>query len=60
MYKEPLNEMAKRLKIIKESDNGFVLSEKDLLMRGGGEILGKINMGMKLSIFLTFMIIRIC
>ena len=42
LYKEPLSETAKeRLMVIKNSYDGFDLSEKDLIMRGGGEILGK-------------------
>lgn len=30
----------KRLEIMKESDDGFYISEQDLILRGGGEILG--------------------
>lgn len=36
-----LSEMArKRLEIMKNSNDGFYLAEQDLLLRGGGEILG--------------------
>ena len=46
MYNEPINEISyERLKILKESDNGFEIAEKDLLLRGGGEILGKKQYG---------------
>lgn len=37
----PKNEMgAERMKIMTETNNGFVLSEKDLEMRGPGEVFG--------------------
>lgn len=38
---EPKNEMGKeRMKIMTETNNGFVLSEKDLELRGPGEVFG--------------------
>ena len=41
IYKFPLTNIAKeRLKIMRESNDGFKISEKDLELRGGGEILG--------------------
>ncbi len=52
LYKDPLTEIAKeRLKTIKESSNGFELAERDLMMRGGGEILGKNQYGFENFIF---------
>ena len=52
LYKEPLSETAKeRLLVIKNSYDGFDLSEKDLIMRGGGEILGKNQYGYEDFIF---------
>lgn len=52
LYKEPLNDMAKqRLKVVKNSNNGFDLSEKDLIMRGGGDVLGKHQYGFESFIF---------
>ena len=41
MYNPPLSETAKeRLNIMRESEDGFMIAEKDLDLRGGGEILG--------------------
>ena len=41
LYKNPLGETAKqRLKVIRSSTDGFYISEKDLELRGPGEILG--------------------
>lgn len=41
VYGFPLSDTAKaRLKIMKESEDGFLIAEKDLELRGGGEILG--------------------
>ena len=52
LYKEPLSDIAiKRLKILKESNNGFDLAEKDMIIRGGGEILGKKQYGFESFIF---------
>ncbi len=46
LYKEPLNENSlNRLKILKTSNNGFEIAESDLLMRGGGDELGKKQYG---------------
>jgi len=57
LYKEPLNEIAKeRLIVIKNSYDGFDLSEKDLIMRGGGEILGKNQYGYEDFIFFNISI----
>lgn len=41
LYGSPLSETAKaRLQIMKESEDGFLIAEEDLKLRGGGEILG--------------------
>jgi ATP-dependent DNA helicase RecG len=41
LYKPPLGEMAEaRLKLMRETEDGFVIAEKDLELRGGGEVLG--------------------
>ncbi|SEQ56518.1 ATP-dependent DNA helicase RecG [Basfia succiniciproducens] len=41
MYKPPLGKISqKRLQVLRESQDGFVISEKDLEIRGPGEVLG--------------------
>lgn len=41
LYKAPLGEVAKaRIKIMRESEDGFRLAEEDLRLRGEGELLG--------------------
>jgi ATP-dependent DNA helicase RecG len=41
MYQGPLSQAAKaRLNIMRESNDGFVIAEKDLELRGPGELLG--------------------
>lgn len=41
LYKNPLSFTAKkRLQILRESNDGFYISEQDLLIRGPGELLG--------------------
>ena len=41
LYKSPLSKTAKRrLQILRESNDGFYISEQDLLIRGPGEVLG--------------------
>ncbi|EIC29471.1 MULTISPECIES: ATP-dependent DNA helicase RecG [Methylomicrobium] len=41
MYQPPLSEMARRrLGILRDSNDGFVIAEKDLELRGPGEVLG--------------------
>lgn len=47
LYKEPLGETAKaRLETIKETDDGFVIAERDLELRGQGDVLGTRQSGM--------------
>jgi len=41
LYKAPLGEAAAaRLKMMRETEDGFLIAEKDLELRGGGEVLG--------------------
>ncbi len=41
LYKGPLGPVATdRLRIMRESEDGFVIAEEDLRLRGGGEVLG--------------------
>ena len=47
LYATPLGEIAKaRLEILRASDDGFVIAEEDLRLRGGGEILGTRQSGL--------------
>ena len=48
LWHDPLGETAKaRLKIMRETDDGFVIAEEDLRLRGPGEMLGKRQSGME-------------
>lgn len=41
LYSGPLSETAKeRLKVMRETNDGFIIAEKDLKLRGAGELLG--------------------
>jgi ATP-dependent DNA helicase RecG len=41
LYKMPLGDTAKRrLQVMRETNDGFVIAERDLLLRGPGEVLG--------------------
>ena len=47
LYKAPLGEVAEaRLKMMRETEDGFLIAEKDLDLRGGGEVLGARQSGM--------------
>ena len=47
MYQSPLGDLAKqRLEIMRTSSDGFLIAEKDLLLRGPGEVLGTRQAGM--------------
>lgn len=47
MYKAPLSKTAtKRLNVLRESSDGFVIAEKDLEIRGPGELLGTKQTGL--------------
>ncbi|MES2472469.1 MAG: helicase-related protein, partial [Pseudomonadota bacterium] len=46
LWHEPLGETAKaRLKTMRDTDDGFVIAEEDLRLRGPGEVLGKRQSG---------------
>lgn len=47
LYKAPLSKTAtKRLAVLRESNDGFVIAEKDLEIRGPGELLGTRQIGL--------------
>src|SRR3982074_557486 len=47
LYKEPLNEMSTaRLKVIRETADGFRIAEEDLKLRGEGDVLGTRQSGL--------------
>ena len=47
VYAPSLSETAKeRLRIMRETEDGFIIAEKDLELRGGGEILGTKQSGL--------------
>jgi len=47
MYQAPLGEIAKaRLKMMRESEDGFLIAEEDLRLRGPGELLGTRQSGL--------------
>ncbi|MFA5592442.1 MAG: ATP-dependent DNA helicase RecG [Micavibrio sp.] len=47
LYDDKLSKAAKeRLKIMRETEDGFIIAEKDLELRGGGEILGTRQSGL--------------
>lgn len=53
LYKTPIGQTAReRLQILRDSDDGFVIAEKDLELRGGGEILGTRQSGLPAYKFL--------
>lgn len=48
LYQSPLSsQSAERLKIMRSTNDGFIISEKDLELRGAGEFLGKRQTGYK-------------
>jgi len=47
VYQMPLGDVAKkRLKIMRETEDGFVIAEEDLKLRGAGELLGTRQSGL--------------
>jgi ATP-dependent DNA helicase RecG len=46
LYDPPLSDIAtRRLDILRRTDDGFVIAEKDLELRGGGDPLGLVQSG---------------
>ena len=47
LYKSPMSELArKRIGVLRETSDGFVVAQKDLELRGPGEVLGKRQTGL--------------
>jgi ATP-dependent DNA helicase RecG len=47
LYRQPLSATAReRLKVMRETEDGFVIAEEDLRLRGGGEVLGTRQSGL--------------
>jgi ATP-dependent DNA helicase RecG len=47
LYRAPLGAVAKqRLAVMRDTDDGFIIAEEDLKLRGGGEILGTRQSGL--------------
>ena len=50
LYKAPLGETARaRLEMMENTEDGFLIAEKDLELRGGGEVLGARQSGRRAS-----------
>ncbi|AJD52064.1 ATP-dependent DNA helicase RecG [Thalassospira xiamenensis M-5 = DSM 17429] len=48
LYGSPLGEISKaRLKIMRETEDGFIIAEEDLRLRGAGEVLGTRQSGLQ-------------
>jgi len=48
LYSTPLTELARnRLRIIRDTQDGFVIAEQDLILRGSGELLGTRQSGLQ-------------
>jgi ATP-dependent DNA helicase RecG len=47
LYKQPLGETAReRLNVMRQTEDGFIIAEEDLRLRGGGEVLGTRQSGL--------------
>ena len=47
LYRQPLSETAReRLNVMRRTEDGFVIAEEDLKLRGGGEVLGTRQSGL--------------
>jgi ATP-dependent DNA helicase RecG len=47
LYKQPLGRLAKnRLAVLRETNDGFVVAQRDLELRGPGELLGTRQTGL--------------
>ncbi len=55
VYNEPLSKMVReKLTVMKHSDDGFLIAEKDLELRGSGEMLGTRQSGLQRLKFVDF------
>ena len=55
LYSAPLSETGKeRLTVMRDTEDGFVIAEKDLELRGAGEVLGTRQSGLPATYFLSF------
>jgi len=55
LYKGPLNETAAaRLKILRETEDGFRIAEEDLRLRGAGDLLGSAQSGFPKLLFADY------
>jgi ATP-dependent DNA helicase RecG len=49
LYRQPLSDAAReRLGVMRRTDDGFIIAEEDLKLRGGGEVLGTRQSGLPL------------
>jgi ATP-dependent DNA helicase RecG len=47
LYRQPVSETAReRLNVMRQTEDGFVIAEEDLRLRGGGEVLGTRQSGL--------------
>jgi ATP-dependent DNA helicase RecG len=49
LYRQPVSDTAReRLNVMRSTEDGFVIAEEDLRLRGGGEVLGTRQSGLPL------------
>jgi ATP-dependent DNA helicase RecG len=55
LYNAPLSETGKeRLKVMRDTEDGFIIAEKDLELRGAGEVLGTRQSGLPATHFISY------